>query len=344
MFKQKEFFIAIGVAFLLAILFTLLLPRLKSERLPFLQAVQVPAVQEPTGRHPLTGQVVYEDTGFPRVYGVMIDNHVEAWPQAGLDKAFLVFEAPVEAGISRFLAFFHEGQVIEKIGPVRSARPYFLDWNNELDALYVHVGGSDDALDLIASGGTFDLNEYWHATNFWRAYNRYAPHNTYTSTQRLGAYVLERKKAGRTTEPVYETWKFKDPAISQESDVNSITVSFDPPTYVVEWKLDASMNRYVRFQAGKAHTMEDGATVTADNIAVVVTDVEVMDSVGRRKVRTIGQGDAFVFMDGGHREAKWKKESQSGRLRFFDKQENELIFNSGVTFVEIIPKRDDVSW
>ena len=273
----------------------------------------------------------------------MIDNHVDAWPQAGIDNAFLVFEAPVEAGISRMLAFFYEGQEVEKIGPVRSARPYFLDWNNELDALYAHVGGSNAALDLIASGGTFDLNQYWLDSYFWRSHSRYAPHNVYTSVERMSQYVAARKEQGRVSEPLYETWSFKDPDIQVEPQVERIELSFYPPTYVAEWKYDETTNRYVRFQAGVAHTMEDGGEVMADNVAVVVTDVAILDGVGRRSVRTIGEGIAVVFRDGKKIEGTWKKTAQSKRLRFYDQEGSEIIFNAGVTWVEVVPDLDDLT-
>lgn len=334
--KRKELVAAVGAAFALAFVFALVLPRMKGEVAAPDRSGEA-SVQEPMGRHPLTGAVVYEKTDAPQVYGVMVDNHVDAWPQAGLNRAFLVFEAPVEAGISRFLAFFHEGQEVKKIGPVRSARPYFLDWNNELDALYAHVGGSDAALDLIVSGGTFDLNEYWLAGYFWRAHNRYAPHNTYTSTERLSSYAGQRH-------PVYETWTFKDSPIVPRPEVERFELFFYPPTYVVEWKFDSSLNRYRRFQGGSAHTMEDGEQVTADNVAVVVTDVAILDSVGRRRVRTLGEGEAIVFVDGKKKEGRWKKNTQSARLRFYDERGEEIVFNAGVTWVEVIPDADDLSF
>jgi hypothetical protein len=320
----------------LAFVFVVVLPRLIGEVDP-VDGIAPAQAQDPIVHHPLTGLPIYEDVGTPRVYGVMIDNHVDAWPQTGLDRAFLVFEAPVEAGISRLLAFYSEDQKVDKIGPVRSARPYFLDWNNELDALYAHVGGSDAALDRIASGGTLDLNQYWFDQYFWRSLNRYAPHNVYTSTALLGSYP-------KKNEPLYETWIFKNPAVSVEPTVEQLNVSFYPPVYVANWKYDRSTNRYVRFQNGSAHTMEDGGQIFADNVAVMITDVKILDAVGRRSVRTIGEGEAMVFLDGKKQEGKWEKNSESQRLRFYTESGTEIALNSGVTWVEVIPDRDFLSF
>lgn len=163
-------------------------------------------------RHPLDGAAVGEETeDLPGVYAVMIDNAVDAWPPSGIERAFLVIEAPVEAGIPRYEAFFaaDAAEAVDKIGPVRSARPYFVDWANEFDALYAHVGGSNAALEVISSTGTFDLNEFYNASSFWRASDRYAPHNAYTSTELLAAAVGRAEERGRAPDVLYGVWEWK---------------------------------------------------------------------------------------------------------------------------------------
>ena len=132
--------------------------------------VNGPNGEEEIIRHPLTGESLEtEIENLPQVFGVMIENAADAWPLVGVNEAFLVIEAPVEAGIPRFIAFFSEDQEVDKIGPVRSARPYYLDWNDELDAVYAHVGGSPEALDLIKYElDTIDLNQFWQSEYFYR--------------------------------------------------------------------------------------------------------------------------------------------------------------------------------
>ncbi|MEK7615485.1 MAG: DUF3048 domain-containing protein [Patescibacteria group bacterium] len=291
---------------------------------------------ETTFRHPLTGLPVDKKMDLPQVYGVMVDNHQDAWPQSGIDKAFLVYEAPVEGGITRLLAFFSDDQTVEKIGPVRSARPYFLDWNNELDALYAHVGGSNAALAQIASGGTLDLNQYWNGSVFWRATNQPAPHNVYISTDKMHTAFEEQKKARSLAAPLYETWTFKATQPNNEPDTKKIILSFDSASYNVQWDFDEQTDRYTRSHNGSAHITQDGSKIFADNIAVIVTEVEVLDAVGRRQVRTTGEGTVFVFQDGKKIEAVWKKPSETQRVRFFDLQGNEIAFNPGVTWIEVL--------
>ncbi len=294
-------------------------------------------------RDSLTGLWVYEQNMPRQVFGVMIDNHNDAKPQSGIDKAFLVIEAPVEANISRLLAFFSDDQEVAKIGPVRSARPYFIDWNNELDALYVHVGGSNQSLDEIASGGTFDLNEYWGGKYFWRASSRSAPHNTYTSSEELKSFADGRREVGKAPKLLYGIWKFKDPSKEVPENPKSLSVSFLPPYYAYSWEYNEKDHNYKRLQRGSSDKTLDASYIFADNIAVAVTDVETIDSVGRKKLKTIGTGKGYVFQDGIVIEGSWKKNSESERLRFYNEEEEEVVFNSGTTWIEIVPDEDNVT-
>jgi hypothetical protein len=285
---------------------------------------------------------VYEPVFAPQVFSVMIDNHSDAWPPAGIDQAFLVVEAPVEAGISRMETFFYEDQEIEKIGPVRSARPYYLDWANELDAMYVHVGGSNEALDLIASGDTFDMNQYGWGQYFWRSTDRYAPHNVYTSTEYLNAFYDARDAVGATPTRLYDLWTFKDPSPSRKEGLG-LYIDFLAPVYAVDWLYNVETNLYERSQYKDPHVTESGEQIMADNVAVVLTDVKVIDSVGRRAIQTTGEGDGYVFQDGIVIEAIWKKPSKSERLKFYDRTtDEEIVMNAGKTWIEIVPDEDDM--
>ncbi len=300
-------------------------------------------------QHPLTGERAAAQIVPPRVYAVMIDNAVDAWPASGVDKAFLVIEAPVEAAIPRLEAFFSADVAVEKIGPVRSARPYFVEWASEFDALYAHVGGSDDALELIASTGAFDLNEFYNAASFWRSYDRYAPHNVYISTELLAAAFAKGEERGRAPEVLYGTWKFKNQTEEEVAAIavggegtKGVEVLFNSDLYAVDWEYDVGSGAYLRSQGGVETFASDGVRLTANNVAVMVTDMEVVDYVGRREVRTIGEGKAWVLQDGKTTEATWKKLSASERLTFYDIQGSEVVMNAGNTWIEVVEDEADV--
>ena len=120
--------------------------------------------------------------GKDRPIAVMIDNHNQAWPQAGLNKAYMVYEIIVEGGETRLMALF-KGVTVDKIGPVRSSRHYFIDYAMENDAIYAHYGWSPQAESDIKKYSINNLNGITESTStFWRVKDKSAPHNAVTST------------------------------------------------------------------------------------------------------------------------------------------------------------------
>jgi hypothetical protein len=260
----------------------------------------------------------------------MVENSADAWPLSGVNEAFLVIEAPAEGNIPRFITFFSDEQTVEKIGPVRSARPYYLDWNAEFDAVYAHVGGSPEALDLIQDYGTQDLNEFYQGEYFYRWNQRYAPHNAYTTTESLkeGAQELQPET------PVYETWTFKD---DQPTTEYAPSICVDWPsstTYDFCWYYQAETNEYVREQGG--------ITYTANNVAIMATEITIIDATGRKHIVTTGKGDALILQDGVMTLGEWEKEDRTSRLRFYDGNE-EFAMNAGKTWVEVVSSLGSVS-
>ncbi|TAK03935.1 DUF3048 domain-containing protein [Patescibacteria group bacterium] len=293
-------------------------------------------------RHPLTGERRLEPMeDYPLAYAVMVDHSVDAWPQSGVNKAFLVIEAPVEAGIPRLEAFFAAGTDVGKIGPVRSARPYFVDWAQELDALYAHVGGSDAALELIGRTGVFDLNEFGNGAAYWRSADRFAPHNAYTSSERLAAAAKKAEDLGKAPTLLYGTWAFKD--IEPEPEGAGATVDFGATSYKADWTYDPKTGTYARRQGGLPYQMQDGSPVAAANVAIVITQMKVVDAVGRREVKTVGEGSAMVLQDGKAVKGTWKKPSATERIRFFDENGAEMEMNAGLTWIEVVPDAEMVS-
>ncbi|MFZ2979004.1 MAG: DUF3048 domain-containing protein, partial [Candidatus Magasanikiibacteriota bacterium] len=146
----------------------------------------------------------------PKLVAVMIENHSEARPQSGLVDASIVYEAPVEANYTRFLAIYPADTTVNKIGPVRSARPYYLDWLGEYGTpMYMHVGGSPNALEIIKTRNIFDLNEFYRGWYYWRSEDRSAPHNTYTSSELWNKALATYSDS--YTDSEYEGWQFTQP-------------------------------------------------------------------------------------------------------------------------------------
>lgn len=279
----------------------------------------------------------------PKLVVVMIENHLDARPQSGLSKASVVYEAPVEANYSRFMALFPVTDVVAKAGPVRSARPYYLDWVSEYgEPLYMHVGGSADALDKLKRGNYFDFNEFWRGDYFWRSKDRYAPHNAYTSSEN---WNNAWKDYGKDTYSVSdESWLFGDVAPCTVNCATQIIASFLPPIYEAEWKYSSSTEKYLRYQLNKPHVDQDGTQISADTLVVQHVQTTVLDEVGRIEMDTIGSGKVLVFTKGNVVEGIWKKTTRSAKTRFYDASGKEISFTSGKIWIEVVNDRGEVEY
>ncbi|PIR04404.1 MAG: hypothetical protein COV59_00975 [Candidatus Magasanikbacteria bacterium CG11_big_fil_rev_8_21_14_0_20_39_34] len=291
-------------------------------------------------RNSLTGVCLAEEKQ-QHISAVMIENHIDARPLSGLEKASVVYEAPVEGNITRFLALFEGDTDVDQIGPVRSARPYYLDWISEYDgALYGHVGGSPEALIDIENYQIFDLNEFYRGWFFWRSQSRFAPHNAYTSSDLL-------KKAweqyGGETETIIESWVFEKNSVSSTTEcledcAQSLEITYSSPYYKPIWEYQKDQNTYERTEKGNSETF------VADTLIVESVQAQVIDDVGRLKIETIGQGDVLIFQNGKVIEGTWKKTGRKERTRFFDAQDKEIALHPGKIWITIVPQTSDIEF
>ena len=274
----------------------------------------------------------------PQVLGVMIDNHPAARPQSGLNEARIVYEAPAEGGITRYLAIFGVTDTAERVGPVRSARPYYLDWLGEYgDGLYLHCGGSPEALRRIEAENIFDANEFYWGPYYWRASGLDAPHNLFTSSEKW--QLLYNRYSAKHPLREWAGWKFGDPPPSSTSTeyLSQIKIPYGAD-YVVTWKYDAVSGMYERYINDRLHIDSNGQAIKAKNVIVQWSGVNILDNVGRREIDTTGPGEAKVFRDGLGIEAEWRKITAENRTRFYDKKTGaELSLAPGKIWIEIAP-------
>jgi len=288
---------------------------------------------------PLDGVMTTKERAERRPLGVMIENHPSARPQTGLDKASFVFETPAEGGITRFLAFYVENDV-EEIGPVRSARTYFIDWAREIKSVYAHCGGSVPAIDELSginSSIICNINQFYYGSYFWRDKNRLAPHNLYTSTDKLREASFDK---GCDQKGDYEGFNFKeDSAAETRPESQIVTIDFSGPQYKVVYYYDKESNAYFREQGGEAHLDKaSGAQLAPKTVLVMKTSRSLYyySGVELWKITTEGTGNAEAFMDGQRIVCTWRRNSLDDRTRFYDSSGQELIFNRGQIWVEVV--------
>jgi hypothetical protein len=265
-------------------------------------------------------------------FGVMIENHPDARPLSGISKAQVVIEAHVEGSFTRFLAFFDPSTEAEEIGPVRSARPYYVEWANSWRAIYAHVGGSPEALQLVRTKEhVFDLDQFRYGNTFWRSIQRFAPHNVYTNMEKLNAFATEREIADGE---MPAGWQFEmKPDLVEPGDKTEIHIPYGG-IFNVTWKYDAESDLYTRYQNGSVQKDKDGSVVTAKNIIVVETEATVLDSEGRLRLRTTGTGEAKAFRNGHAFDIAWeRKGDEIFQLKTVD---GTYALEPGTTWVEVV--------
>lgn len=282
-------------------------------------------------RDPLTGVAIDAERFEPFVFSVMVENSADSWPLSGLDQAFLVIEAPVEGNIPRFIAFFDSEREVEEIGPVRSARPYYVDWVNWFDALYAHVGGSPEALDKLRGTSVKDLNEFYNGQYFYRSRLRNAPHNVYTNYELL---TSARQSKGWTSYEYENPFSFSEDLTDGYESASTIRIDWSNGSlYDISWTYNSDFGWYARKQSG-GEVLRSGAVISSQNIIIIETDVSVVDDVGRKRIRTEGVGRALIFRNGKKIEAIWR--SGENGISLEDNFGNEIKLSPGKTWIEVI--------
>ncbi|MFH1225884.1 MAG: DUF3048 domain-containing protein [bacterium] len=279
-------------------------------------------------------------------YAVMVENHFETRPQSGIGQANLVYEALAEGGITRLMAIYASGEEVKEIGPVRSARPYFLDWIKEFNALLVHHGASFEAWDNIEKFEIFNLDQWYEPKYFYLRKDKAVPHNDFTSSALIGR-ALKDKDAPKKSD--FEPWRFKeekeiifDPQYTKPAE--TIIIKYPIYAYQVKWVYDQEKNEYLRYNAGDPHLDSEGKQITAKNIAVQRNQAEIVSEEGHLLMGTVGLDEAIVFQDGLAIKGRWEKESREARTRFYGPGGLEVKFNRGTTWVEVVKKDTAVEY
>jgi hypothetical protein len=291
-------------------------------------------------RRAIDGVLVPEEDLPKRLYGVMVENSAEAWPLSGISEARLVIEAPVEGNIPRLLAFYDETQNVEQIGPVRSARPYYISWAKGFDAMYTHVGGSPEGLAILRNSSLPSVNEFFWGNYFWRGRNRYAPHNVYTNIDLLTAVFEEREFEAQEI-PAWEYKQFVE-ASGEPIEFVSIPFSSGSNLYTAKWEYDEEKKQFLRYQAGKKQEDTSKQSVYASNVVVVKTTVRTIDNEGRKSLITLGEGEGLLYRDGFEQEIIWKKQTDSSQLEFYTLDNEKAFLQPGMTWIEVIPSSTDI--
>ncbi len=301
---------------------------------------------EPTGQVAAEGDMYSLPFSGIRPVAVMIDNQgSRVLPQGGLDKAQIVYEVIVEGGLTRLMPVFW-GTSPEMIGPVRSARDYFLDYIMEYDAMYVHVGGSPKAMADLKSlkindvdGMRVGKDVIWDLTK-----DRGNWQDSYTSMEKLLDYTGVRKY--KTTTDVKYPFAYNEADIVPAGGQNAVKLTFKYPSMTSGYEYDGASMTYKRLREGKPHMERvSGKQLEAKNIIVIyVRNYDIKDDTkGRQEMATTGSGNGYFITCGKAVKITWSKKERASQTRYTDESGNAIALNKGQTWIQVMPLTSKVN-
>lgn len=298
-----------------------------------------PVVKEETGvdteemnQYPLTG-VAEKEESMNRAIAVMVNNHPKARPQSGLSEADIVYEVLAEGDITRFLAIF-QSRMPKEIGPVRSARDYYIELAKGYDSLYVAHGYSPEAKEMLTNGSIDDINGIqYDGTLFKRASFRKAPHNSYITYEHIKEGA---EKNGFDMERPPDALNFSDKGKNNGEAANSVMISYNHnPLFNAVYDFNEKEGRYERFSNGEQTIDYDSKDpVLIENLFIVEAPHKIVDDKGRRDIDLKSGGDAYLIQEGKLRKLQWK--NVNGRILPYEKNKP-VSLRKGSTWINVIP-------
>ena len=312
----------------------------------------------------LTGLPVTETAARRHPIAVMVDDLAAARPQSGFNAAAIVWQAPAEGGIPRYMMIFQD-QVPAKVGPVRSSREYFIEWAAEWRAMYVHHGGSPQALSTLASHGS---GQYvWNADGFrWsptylyrvdhvtvpggKTYPLVPPHNLYTDGSHLRKLAA---RIGADDGPLTPVWTFGAASGPQDRPSGTtITVTYEPYESI-QYRYDPTTNTYRRYtaQSGQAFKAQvdagDGKPVAPTNVVILKMAFGPLNDghyaqKHRLEAQDVGHGTAWISSNGITVKGTWRKASITAPTLLFGPDGSPITLAPGQTFVQVMKLTDSV--
>ncbi|MDR1533283.1 MAG: DUF3048 domain-containing protein [Clostridiales bacterium] len=297
----------------------------------------------------LSGREITKEANARRPVAIVINNLYRALPQSGIGQADIVYEVLAEADITRLVGVYHDFDA-DKIGPVRSARHYFLDFALDWDAVFVHHGGSPQAYTALRDLGVDSLDGMIEeGITFWRDAERAAKpsmyeHSSYTGVEKL-LEALESKRFRLETELEPPFRFFPVPtAYSAAGAADRLTVPFSL-AYTTIFEYDGEARVYKRFNNQGEHIDEaTGEQLAFANVIVQFVDEYIIsgDTEGRREFNLVSAGTGYLFTGGRYMDIIWEKKSHQEPTRWFDGEWNKLAINRGKTAICVLNYRKEV--
>jgi hypothetical protein len=290
----------------------------------------------------LTGEWIDADLAQQRPVAIMFENTTAALPSYNISNADVIYEFPVEGGITRMMAIFQDYSGMDRIGNVRSCRSYFAYTAIAFDAIYVHCGGAIEAYEEVLDPGLVDnLDERLGAKGFFRTSDKSAPHNLYTSSDGLAEGIAAKGYATTHSDSYTGNFKFN------KDDASDITLDGEDAAVVVAYQANPKPwfvyneedGLYYRYEFGSAQTdAATGEQLAVKNIIIQECTVDAYydeQNHDRVDIGTLTGGSGKYISNGKAIDITWECSANGAVTTYYDSNGNEITLNQGKTWVEI---------
>lgn len=287
--------------------------------------------------------------GNSRSVAVMIDNVGDALPQAGINDAAIVYEVTVEGGLTRLMAVYKDVKDETKtIGPVRSARPVYIDYALENDSIFVHFGYSDLARKEIDQQKIINnVNGLVADSVFSRTKEKKAPHNAITNMQKMLAYAQNKGYTMTSEKRSVLNYVVDEVELEEGQLANTVNIPYTS-SYKVSFKYNEETKLYERYVNNKVqHDWITNDVRTAKNVIVTFAhnySTAEENGYGRQKIENIGKLKGYYITDGKTIDITCEKTSRSTPTVYKDSEGNEIEVNDGNTYIQIVPITTNVTF
>lgn len=298
---------------------------------------------------------IYNMESTSKPFAVMMDNNTFAWPHSSLDKAYVIYEMNVEGGETRLMALFKDQVEDIPLGPVRSARHYFLDYALEHDAIYAHIGQSPKAESDINTLGIKNINGQAYdstgpkSTNeleYWRSNYKQAPHNSYTSFNNLLAIANSKGYNLETNKKPPFNYTVAEHNIPDETALGATSIkTIFHPGNIIEFTYNETNKMYTKTSKGVPQIEEQSQlNLEIKNLIVLKTEVTSLGDASnpdRRDVKTVGTLNGYYITNGRAEKITAVKNSRAEQTKYFDSNGKEILINDGLTYISLVPNALD---
>jgi len=275
-------------------------------------------------------------TGFDRPIAIMIDNEEPAWPHSGLQDSYMIYEMIIEGGETRMVALF-KNKTTAKIGPIRSARHYFVHYAMEHNAIFTHFGWSPKAEATISTYNVNNINGIYD-TYFWRVGGGY--HNAFSSIEKIKKTATNKKYIDSGSDKPIYNYSVDEISLEKGVEISGLKIKYSD-LHNVSYVYNSDQKVFYRSMRGKVDKdRETGLQYHAKNIIIMYVknyNLPDAETKGRQELENIGTGTGYYITNGKYINITWKKESAKAKTLWLDENNKEIVLNDGITYVQLAP-------